>query len=128
MSSKEILEKAIQKAIDGGWPTILASSMVEWNVYADPINGRPGVAHKLADRLVGVLSFTEVIYDPTFAKALWGEHRRKKGDTDDHWVCTKCGDSYWMYEYEHDADTCWEYHLRQMVIADNSIKYLGENI
>jgi hypothetical protein len=114
MSSKEILEKAIQKAIDGGWPTILASSMVEWNVYDDPINGRLGIAHKLADRLVGVWSFAEVIYDPSFAKAL-------RGDESFTTTGLKCSRHPGVNRY-------WQYHLRQMVIADDPIKYLGENI
>lgn len=61
MSNQEILEKAIQKAIDGGWrangsePDWNVKRVFEWlDLYDD---------HMIAD----------VIFNKEFARALWGE-------------------------------------------------------
>ena len=110
MSNKEILEKAISLAIDGGWQPMRKGgnltkdeTTVAYIMQSDP-------------RLY--------VYSHDFAKALWGEGLD----------CAYCGlpphrvhpkpcpegNNIWPY--------LWEYHLQQMVIAEDPIKYLGENI
>lgn len=69
-------------------------------------------------KLVQFIPVFELIYGHQFAKALWGE------DTQLGW--------------EFECDNCllptmdwlkaWEFHLQAMVIANDPIKYLGENI
>lgn len=51
------------------------------------------------------------IYRHDFAKALWGDkpYYRFDGDT-------------------LETPKQWQYHLQQMVISDDPIKYLGDNI
>lgn len=107
MTNTEILKKAIQKALDRGWPSVLAASLVDWNVSQDPINGKLVVAQSISARHVGLQSFEEVIYDHHFAKALWGEAQKE-------WPLYKVRD--------------FEYHLQQMVISKDPIKYMGDNI
>ena len=58
------------------------------------------------------------IFNHEFAKALWGNHLKVAGF------------------YKHNIDNGntgfilegWQYHLQQMVIADDPIQYLGDNI
>ena len=115
MTNKEILEKAVQKAIDGGW------NPPKWVVWA--VVGGEGIepyTFETGDEGYSVgwhdydefVSLKDIIFNHDFAKALWGNE---------------------MIECYHAKDvkcrmTAWAYHLQQMVIADDPIEYLGENI
>lgn len=111
-SNKDILEKAIQKAIDGGW--------------------RPNYLNRLqlAKLTVGLKKdlISSLIYDHDFAKALWGE-RKTTGK------CT-CGASLegshtMTLNVAHSNEleqVGWQCHLQMMVIADDPIAYLGEHL
>lgn len=58
--------------------------------------------------------YYRVIFNHDFAKALWGDNEViVYSDT---------------YEDIHEYLPNWQYHLQQMVIANDPIKYLGENI
>jgi len=95
-TDKEILEQAIQKAIDGGWDHHVIS--------------RPGsfTAIEISNSFSLIYDQPfETIFNHDFAKAFWGEHDNQMAMT---------------------AQPNWQYHLQQMVIADDPIKYLGENI
>jgi len=85
MSDKEILEKAIQKAIDNSW----AWKDIDWDADNRPY---------------------ELIYNHEFAKALWGEKHITE------------------YYPSPVSKPAFVYHLQQMVIAEDPIKYLGDNI
>ena len=99
MTNKEILEKAINLAIDGGW-------------------GEPELDAKVIATdcfKLGGWHLSQVIYDKSFAKALWGENPiRLNLDGIEHLVA---------YELP-----IWKYKLQQMVIAEYPIKYLGDNL
>lgn len=124
MTNQQILTKAIQKAIDGGWDIYAFMDApgegTQWYVSDDTSAlvlpyGRGGGNAKSPE---------SVIFNHDFAKALWGEEgcpydvysNRKEasgtGGPDEDW---------------YDGET-WEFHLQQMVIAKDPIKYLGENI
>lgn len=94
MDNEEILEKALQKAVDGGWDS------------PDSINR---VAGDLAEDCNCYGSLYDIIFSHDFAKALWGEEPSSN-------YFGKPGIPY------------WQYHLQQMVIAEDPIKYLGENL
>jgi len=106
MTNKQILETAIQKAIDGGWkaPSLLLA------LYSS--------SHTLEIENQHVEMVRGMITSHNFAKALWGE------DTDTG------------YEHECDiclSDTVyflptWQYQLQQMVIAEDPLAYLGEKL
>ena len=103
MSSQDILEKAIQKAIDGGWGFgnyFKNNGKFEWD----------------GDRLVCDADFSEhykfAIFNQDFCKALWGERLLRPLS---------------KYHSLVNAEG-WEYHLQNMVISPDPLKYLGENI
>lgn len=117
MTDKEILEKAIQKAIDGGWQTdqvgwktkpdsyssIVLNSLLDY----DDINDEYEEIRQ--DQLFGL------IFNHDFAKALWGTSHAwftagQSGDT--------IGGGFVNYLG----------HLANMVVSEDPIKYLGENI
>jgi hypothetical protein len=101
MTNQEILEKAIQKAIAGGWKPWWGDDRLEVDetpyikTYND-IYDEPGFME---------FAHEQVIFNHDFAKALWGEVPEKR-----------------VYPYG------WKQHLQRMVIADDPIKYLGEHI
>jgi hypothetical protein len=104
MSNKQILEKAIQKAIDGGWELKFHGSTL-WN------------ARELSNYIVEFPyqhPIEALIFNHDFAKALWGE------DT----LSPEYGDM----EKLSAPDLLWQFHLQNMVISDDPIKYLGDNI
>lgn len=106
MTNQQILEKAIAKAIDGGYYVQSGQRIVslqdEWITYSS--DHQKEYSEQAAN----------LIFNHDFAKALWG---------DDGFTTTglKCS--------THEGVTrLWQYHLQQMVIADDPIQYLAENI
>jgi hypothetical protein len=106
MTNQEILTKAIEKAIAGGW---------NWEILqgnlAPPV-GITLVPKPLRQTDKGIYirdwdDYSLILYRQDFAKALWGDKPAEQG---------------WPFRY------IWEQQLALMVIADNPIKYLGENI
>lgn len=107
MTDQEILEKAIKKAVHGGWD------------YRGFVHEDDFTPLRNPD-----VSIYEIIFNHDFAKALWG------GEPKNHVA----------YKYRSFSDAadipqagdgilpiCW-WHLQQMVIAEDPIKYLGENL
>lgn len=126
MIYREVLEEAIKKAVDGGWQKL--------GKYR--IAGMPLKAHKEHCKFPvienGMAYNQEVdhyryIFSHEFAKALWGEE-----DTTDELFAKR---KYPMGTGGCNGDkndwhegTVWQYHLQQMVLAEDPIKYLKENI
>lgn len=96
MTNQQILEKAIQKAMENGWNFVsnwyVSGRYIKWKVNKDKYVVRDAES---------------IIFDHEFAKALWGEEDMLDGD-----------------EYI----PAWQAYLRAMVIAEDPIKYLGENL
>lgn len=97
MSDKEILERAIKKALDGGW-TKNPQSYKEYMVFDN-------------------IHLGDFIFNHDFAKALWGKN------TDTMTVQNNSLNVAQIIDMNG-----WRYHLQQMVLADDPIKYLGEHI
>lgn len=106
MNHQTILTKAIEKARIGGWD----GPSYEDYMHFDSIR------------------LNDIIYSHDFAKALWPEKTEP---------CAYCGLKVaWgsihplpcPYSFMESRASPWRYHLQQMVIADDPIKYLGENI
>lgn len=122
MTDQEILEKAIQKAIDGGWSYPFGANTYEIHKY---VEARPevlafGLREDWQDdddpgHLEGHWSIPELIFNHDFAKALWGEGIRKPEPGKVLMIGSR-GNINWMF------------HLMQMVIAGNPLEYLGEHI
>lgn len=120
-ASQEILEKAIQKAIEGGWRTeVFTEEGTTWMVFSD---GLQVTTNKYGKFYENPLHF---IFNHDFAKALWGEAEHTAeipSDDYDARDCDNCHGSWINKPY-----SCWEYRLQQMVIADDPIKYLGSHL
>lgn len=107
MTNKQILEIAIQKAIDGGWQF---ESLIPW---------RDGYGVQKLKSLEHLKEFDveHIIFNHDFAKALWGEPR-----------------PFMETGFTKDANNLlrrtegWQHHLQQMVISEDPVKYLGEHL
>lgn len=125
MTNKEILERAISKAIDGGWNFhgILPGKYEGIDLSNDVISGLPTITMQTIYKGrvwgIGAVPLFAVLYEHDFAKALWGEEHHGQED-------------YYSSKYNECSGmenlACWEYHLKQMVISKDPIKYLGANI
>ena len=112
MSNQEILERAIQKAIDGGFTA---------NGIGQEIGTVADVYYYFDDDH-GDLAINNLIWRHDFCRALWGEELHHEtfvvpNELSKRFAGTK----------DLDVKPMWQYHLQQMVIADNPIQYLGEN-
>ena len=119
MTNEQILKKAIEKAVKNGW------TEGELTIF---FMDKMGYSKELA---------YGVIFSHSFAKAFWGEE----------WVGMKTGrtfEQYWKEEkefytielgmtkdeVEYDFDTsdriqlAWCYHLQQIVLKEDKLKYL----
>lgn len=116
MTNQEILTRAIEKAIAGGWDGLKGYPL--WNIHDSGNSFTPALLcvpspDKKTKAHIGAY---EVIFNHGFAKALWGEPKRV--------VATKTT----LIHPPKSIFGGWQYHLQQMVIADDAIKYLGENL
>jgi hypothetical protein len=132
MDNQQILERAIQKAIDGGWDALPLGGADYWNEAPD--GRRKEIVHNILYMGINVDSSSVNVYlfNHKFAKALWGEEQAFNGvpvegvlkmvnaiDTDYDASRTVLG---------LKSEPRWKYFLREMVIADDPIAYLGENM
>lgn len=103
MTDQQILEKAIQKAIDRGWKPL-------W-----PYTEKPYKGDKFNEWFVGDgTSVRAFIFNHDFAKALWGDNPITVAYFD---IMPNNTNLYY-----------WQYHLQQLAVADDVLKYLKENI
>jgi len=112
MTNQQILQKAVQKAIDGGWKP--------WIVPLDKDMPTP----QWAVRIMEMANWAEIIFNHEFAKALWGEELHENLPPQDPYGeerCPNCGHN------DSIAAFCWQYHLQQLVVADDIFKYLEEH-
>ena len=112
MTHEQILTKAIQRAIAGGWGP--------WNAPIIVKQFGEDLYLYIADERWNIEA---IIYDKDFARALWGTSRQD---------CAYCGQvpvhlNHCPY-YGILTPPLWEYHLQQMVITDDPIKYLGSTL
>lgn len=113
MTNQQILEKAIKKAIDGGW------SRGEYfqNDGKFEFDGDRFICGDFSEH-----NFV-AIFNHDFAKALWGEELHHET-----FIVPKELNKRFAGTQNLDIKPTWQYHLQQMVIAEDPIKYLGENI
>lgn len=122
MTNQEILEKAITKAIKGGWtfPWGQEYFRPKLDVVDNPDFG-PSIWNHGEYEDWDEVTWQEIIFSHDFAKSFFGTNE----------VCFNCG-----LEGKHDPycaertsyDEAWKYHLREMVIYDDPLAYLGENL
>lgn len=123
MSNEQILTKSIEKALGNGWDMFgFAGKLKAWNVNPGEFNYQTWLYGRLDDRMVWQLkvSVNDIIFNHDFAKAFWGEP-----------MCTQCKHTDLDCPNHHsNCDTGvydrepWKYHLQQMVLVEDPIKYL----
>lgn len=114
MTNQQILAKAIQKAKDGGWEEY---GTMYFSFDSDP----EGFISELIDGTHdAVPTLNCVIFSHGFAKAIWGEE----------YIPDQLYSTTLLPEFKewHTANPAWQVHLMRMVIAEDPIKYLGENL
>lgn len=116
MSNKEILEKAIQKAIDGGYSDLVTDGVEVLGI------DEFGEYLKLKGKLQGYYdcAIYQLIFNHDFAKAIWDTYPKRV-----HIVSHGRGKDG---NERIEELPMWKYHLQQMVVSDDPIQYLGENI
>ena len=114
MTNQQILEKAIQKAIDSGF----ATESCGINLYDE----------------TGNIVEEVLIFNHDFAKALWGETVIGDGndalEVEDYFELIN-SQTEWGSYYNgdpHFKGPIWKFYLQQMAIAEDPIKYLGEHV
>lgn len=112
MSNEQILTKSIEKALGNGWDMFgFAGKLKAWNVNPGEFNYQTWLFGRLDDRMVWQLevSLSDIIFNHDFAKAFWGEKRT------------------WYDPNTDEVDVVnegWQYHLQQMVLEEEPVKYL----
>lgn len=138
MTDQEVLERAIQKAIDSGWTVFSDGPVVYENCLlgADAISGMPTVTISVVvgGRVYGfgAIPLFNVIFNHDFAKSLFGDERISHY-CEDGGVENEFLGGTLEYPYNEGADmqfTCgsWKVRLMEMVISPDPIKYLGSVI
>lgn len=112
MTNEEILTKAIQKAIDGGWGAYNPHDR-KWTIRDIEHWFKFG---EFASSQSMDTNYLKFLFSHDFAKAIWGEGPSKE------WYVDGPGENKMKYT------PSWQYHLKQMVVADDPIAYLGANI
>jgi len=129
MTDKEILEQAIQKAIDGGFtqskyfyigipPKVSVWMGGEGKLsVSQAFSSVPSSLRVVFNSGISIHEYPieALIFDHDFAKCLWGDYNT------DYLL-------YYQFTAIEPHLLAWQYHLQQMVIAEDPIKYLGENI
>lgn len=107
MTNQQILEKAIQKAIDGGWNK---ASNIEKVEYKDSMG--VVVFSYYDSNVVGAYDPYRIIFNHDFAKALWpGNILLDEGGVK---IVTK--------------EPLWRHHLMMMVVDPDPLVYLSQHI
>lgn len=106
MSNKDILKKAIDKAIKNGY----------WHGYY--------TQHNFAELYENEWFWYNVIFSHYFAKAFWGKNK----------VCYLCGHTEKECRIEQTTNCgaegfggftiSWKYHLQQMVLEEEPLEYI----
>ena len=119
MTRREIVTKAIEKAISNGYvPEMVKRTRMTTEAW---INAT-----------VEIDSWTTFLHDKGLAKALWGDTHRICSanhlipERQDY--CKECDETYDAASEAGEAWVWrWEWMLQQMVIADDPFKYLEEH-
>lgn len=111
MTNQEILKKAFEKAQKGGW-TKDKSHLAYLVNAADKYSPEFPYWIKPKSQTWQSFRYETVIFSHAFARAFWGEEEIGLHDCADSQSCCVGG------------CPMWKYHLQQMVLEEDPIKYL----
>lgn len=123
------LEKAIQKAIDGGWRQNNSYRLSD--EYFPSIDEDGIITARFDITPEGKLMASAQprrfsIFDHQFAQCLWGE--KLVSDLPDSRKYHNAQDLWWGTEDCKFDGAVWQYHLQQLVISEDPLAYLEQNI
>jgi|SRR6185312_359473 len=130
MTHPQILEKAIQKAIDGGWRYDLGNGWASFGDHdfrAPVVNNDGDIEQYDGDGHWITLPKESFIFNHEFAKALWGDNVYYT-TYQNTWGGRTTKDDPNAIKGHANGLPKWQYRLQQMVIADDPVAYLGEHI
>lgn len=113
MTNEQILKKVIEKAVKNGWNDGDTDGDAEWILF-----NWCGDAEGLG---IEEEKFESLMFNHSFAQALWGEDRNcdcKPIKLSLSTVHTNC----------NSEKKTWQYHLQQLAISTDRIKYLEKFI
>ena len=117
MTNKKILQQAIGKAVKNGWDISSENGLFEMIPFGTDDPKLIAEANKN--------SSYNIIFSHDFAKAFWGERKEVSYDEDIPLSPTEFTEGCELGK-KSVLDNKWQYHLQQMVISDDPIKYLEE--
>lgn len=125
MSHRAILTRAVYTAIAGGWDiyAFMDAPGEGTQYYISPNDDY--LILPLARGGSNAKNIQLVIFNHDFAKALWGDEDHEAFGGYDNFGSEEC---YRCKGATTSPEKCWQFHLQQMVIADDPIKYLGEHL
>lgn len=138
-NTTQVLERAIRVAIERGYlgandrrykTALEFNGLHEHDAY-EQLNECYVADTNRGSLILG--SIEQIIFSHVFAKALWGEDKRQILDCG-HNVGTDIGATFehecpdWGGSGFSSTHIMWEYHLQQMVIADDPIAYLAAHL
>lgn len=106
MTKQEILIKAIEKAVTGGWLGLSGNVRITEGF----VKNKGYYNYEIENHSFG--SIEAIIFNQDFARALWGEEVSPEA-------------SIAMYSQRVKE---WQWHLMCLAIADNPIKYLEASL
>lgn len=126
---QKILTKALRKAQENGWEPLVARYPLI------SMDGTPAPT----EQALHFLSVESIIFDHDFAKALWGRWPLYTHTGFERWKSLESPGKRQLLkafptkkDEEFDPGSLsyqnWEWHLMQMVGAEDPVKYLGEHI
>lgn len=143
MTDKQLLTKAIERAVKNGWLSFVVggrdSLIVRIKRATFPSTSIVCISFPLCSSLRGdiELGIYDIIFSHDFAKAFWPSPKFRA------WACPKCDfcKDYSKHETDlfcpadgrklidkelEELNQFWRGHLREMVIEENPLKYLEQ--
>lgn len=118
MTHEEILKQAIEKASNNGFTFELTSEGEKPWKELDVAEKHLGAELYIRFKMV-----YQIIFSHDFAKAFWGEPKGWKSEEEIGFE-----DEWWMGDNEYHGAIFkgqrWHYHLQQLVLEEDPIKYL----
>lgn len=109
MTDSEVLQKAIERAIENGWKT---------NIFWDDMLSQPTIYD--GDGGYAYVNPLSILFDHDFARALFGEEELERATSNDH---IKIKGNFTRPVRGHEG---WQYHIQQLALAEDRIGYLRE--
>lgn len=130
MTRQEILTEALKKAIKNGFDILHGDDkLVKWRViggldiYLSIFNHHKDISVFITYERK--YKTEEIIFSHPFAKAFWGNKNWYMTDAG-HWY--EQDEDYREGDFYPDELEAWEYHLQQMVLKEDPLRYLEQFI